>query len=213
VSLNTSPGKIVIISSPSGGGKTSICRAILEKERRDENWTFSVSYTTRQPREGEVQGREYYFVDEPEFDRLVADGFFAEHFRVHLYKYGTPRGPMEEVLRNGGVMLLDVDVQGARRIVSEYPDAISIFVLPPSVSVLQKRLEKRGTETPEQQQVRYKNALEEMRSLYEYRAYGFEYVVINEELDRAVRNVLSIVEAHACRLDKIDPEHIRRITG
>ncbi len=204
------PGRIVIISSPSGGGKTSICRKLLSSARRREGWSFSISYTTRERRGGERDGREYYFVNDDKFDRLVAQGFFVEHFKVHLYKYGTPRRPLEQVRRKGGVVLLDIDVQGAKKVITDFPDAISIFVLPPSVAELKKRLRARGTETPAQLAVRSHNAIQEMRS---FKDFGFEYVVVNEELGTAVRQVLSIVEAHGCRVDTYDKKQIRKITG
>jgi guanylate kinase len=206
----TKPGKIVIISSPSGGGKTSICRKLLSSARKARGWGFSISYTTRDPRRGERNGREYHFVSEKRFDKMVARDFFAEHFKVHLYKYGTPRQPIDLIRRRGGVMLFDVDVQGARRLKREYPDAISIFVLPPSQAVLRKRLRRRGTETTEQLKVRLDNALNEMRT---FKKHGFDYVVINKELDVAVKQVLGIIEAHHCRIDRVDPEQIMKITG
>lgn len=206
------PGKIVIISSPSGGGKTSICRKLLSQTRKRQGWTFSISYTTRDPRGGERNRREYYFVRLGEFDSKIKQGFFAEHFRVHLYKYGTPRKPIDAVRRRGGVMLLDVDVQGAGRLKKEYPEAISIFVLPPSQAVLRSRLRRRGTETAGQLKVRLENALDEMQTFHKPR-YGFDYVVINNDLDRAVKQVLSIVEAHQCRMDQKDLEQIKKITG
>ncbi|MCP4683943.1 MAG: guanylate kinase [bacterium] len=202
------PGKIVIISSPSGGGKTSICRKLLSPVRRRQGWTFSISYTTRDRRRGERNGREYHFVDDRKFDELRKRDFFAEHFKVHLYKYGTPRGPLEKVRRQGGVMILDVDAKGARKLHREYPEAISIFILPPSVKALKQRLRQRGTETREQLAVRFKNAIQEMRSFG-----AFDYVVINKELKVAVRQVLDIIAADGLRVDKVDPEQIRRITG
>jgi guanylate kinase len=204
------PGRIVIISSPSGGGKTSICRRLLSPGRRRQGWVFSISYTTRAPRRGERDGREYCFVGQKEFARMVRSNFFAEHFKVHLYEYGTPRRPIEKVRRHGGVMVLDVDVQGARRLKREYPDAISIFVLPPSQAELRRRLKRRGTETSEQLKLRLGNALKEMRT---FRKYGFDYIVINNRLSEAVRKVLSIVIAHPSRIDRVDPEQVRRITG
>ncbi len=204
------PGKIVIISSPSGGGKTSICRKLLSPGRRKKGWTFSISYTTRDIRAGERNGRQYHFVDDKEFDELVRQDFFAEHFKVHLYKYGTPRGPLEKVRRQGGVMILDVDVKGARKLHKEYPDAVSIFVLPPSVNALKRRLKQRGTETKEQLAVRLRNAIQEMRS---FKASGFGYVVMNKDLKVAVRQVLDIIAADHLRVEKVDPEQIRRITG
>ncbi len=206
-------GKIVIISSPSGGGKTSICRKLLSRRRKQEGWRFSVSYTTRNPRVGERSGREYHFVGSEEFDRLAARGEFAEHFQVHLYKYGTPRGALEQVLRSGGVMLLDVDVKGAAKIRREFPEAISIFILPPSIEALRQRLTLRGTETREQLNVRFENAVEEMQRGVKQTKYGFEYVVVNEDLGKAVQQVLDIIGAHDCRIENLDQEQLKRITG
>lgn len=202
------PGQIVIISSPSGGGKTSICRRLLTPGRRKCGWTFSVSYTTRTKRIGEREGREYHFVDERTFANLIRRDFFAEHFRVHLYQYGTPRQPLERIRRNGGIMILDIDVHGAFRLVREYRDAITIFVLPPSVRALRQRLRRRGTETKEQLRVRYENAKGEMK-LYN----RFKYVVVNEQLDDAVGDVLSIIRSHPRRVENLPKEQIRRIVG
>lgn len=200
----------MIISSPSGGGKTSICRKLLSRKRRAEGWSFSISYTTRARRTGERDGREYHFVTPEKFDKLVKQRFFAEHCDVHQYKYGTPHGPLDKVRKSGGVMLLDVDVAGAGKLRKEFPDAISIFVLPPSVTALKERLRARGTETSKQLTVRFRNAKREMRS---FRKFGFDYVVVNRELDKAVKNVLSIIAAHSCRLENISKEQIRKITG
>jgi guanylate kinase len=202
-------GKIVIISSPSGGGKTSICRKLLSPTRRKQGWTFSVSYTTRRPRTGERNGREYFFIENEEFQRLERKRFFAESFQVHQYRYGTPRGPIENVLNRGGVMLFDVDVQGARKLHKEYKEAISIFVLPPSVAALRRRLKLRGTETAKELSVRFDTARREMAN---FQQYGFDYVVVNDDLNKAVRQVLAIVEADPCRIEKINKEHLLKIT-
>jgi len=196
-------GNIVIISSPSGGGKTSICQNLLNDNK---DWKFSISYTTRSKRPGEVDGREYFFVDENKFEALKNDNFFAEHFKVHLYNYGTPRGPLEDVLNNGGVVLLDVDVQGAKHLKKEFDEALTIFILPPSVEELHKRLSARGTETAEQLKVRRENATEEMK-LWQ----NFDYVVVNNGLGEAVEQVYSIIKSHKCLVDKIDVEQINRI--
>ena len=201
-------GNIVIISSPSGGGKTSICRKLLSRARRRKGWTFSVSYTTRKKRVGERNGREYFFVSDAEFERLVAQDSFAEHFKVHLYRYGTPRKPMERVLKNGGVMLLDVDVQGATKLHKEYPEAITIFIKPPSLQALKQRLKLRGTETPEQFKVRFENAAREMQY---YRR--FDYVVVNDDLMVAVSKVLAIITAHNCRTDRPNLEQKSRLNS
>jgi guanylate kinase len=205
---STKRGRIVIISSPSGGGKTSICRRLLTPARRRAGWTFSVSCTTRQRRPGERNGREYHFVDQAEFDRMTKLGYFAEHFRVHQYNYGTPRGPLEKVRQKGGVIILDVDIQGAFKLKKEYADAIMIFVLPPSVPELKKRLRQRGTETDQQRRIRFERALQEMRAFSK-----FDYVVVNQELEVAARQVLSIIEAHPCRIDSVNVEQIRSIIG
>lgn len=161
-------------------------------------------------RPGEKNGREYHFVDGYTFERMAERDEFAEHFQVHQYNYGTPRAPLERVRRRGGVMVLDVDVKGARRLKEEYPDAISIFILPPSTGALRKRLTRRGTETKEQLEVRFKNARDEMRT---FRDYGFDYVVINKELGLAVRQVLAIIEAHPCRVEQLNKELLQKLAG
>jgi guanylate kinase len=201
------PGTILIISSPSGGGKTSICRRLLSRTRRQQGWTFSVSCTTRSPRVGERNGREYYFVSEPEFKRKIHADYFAEHFKVHRFHYGTPRGPLEKVIKQGGVMILDVDVNGAFALKREYPQAVTVFILPPSVRELRHRLRQRGTETKEELAVRFENARKEMQLFHR-----FDYVVINKELEVAVNEVLAIVEADPCRVDRADLEQIRSLT-
>lgn len=171
-------GKIVIISSPSGGGKTTICRELLKANRR---WKFSVSYTTRQKRAGETDGREYYFIDRKKFMRLRQADFFAETARVHLHYYGTPRGPLDTVAASGGVILLDVDVKGAASIRKKYPQALSLFILPPSKTELRRRLKRRGTETKAQLAVRLRNAIAEMDQFNR-----FDYIIINENINEAV---------------------------
>lgn len=199
------PGKLVIISSPSGGGKTSICRRLLTPARKRLGWRFSISYTTRQKRLGERQGREYCFVSEQEFQEKASAGFFAEQFKVHLYNYGTPKRPLEQAHKTGGVMLLDVDVQGAQRLKKVYKEAITIFILPPSERVLRQRLKQRGTETKAQLKVRFDNARKEMK-LY----HRFDYAVVNDDLSKAVRQVRSIIEVHSCRTENLSMEQKQR---
>ena len=202
------PGKIVIISSPSGGGKTSICRRLLSPTRKKKGWKFSVSYTTRKKRRGERHGREYFFVDDNSFSKMRTRNAFAEYFKVHLYQYGTPRDTIEKTLKGGGVLLLDVDYQGALKLKKDYPEAITIFILPPSIAALKRRLKARGTETREQLKVRFENSKKEMRQFRQ-----FEYVVINDDLDEAVKQVLSIINCHFCRSEKLGKEQIRKIVG
>lgn len=196
-------GKIVIISSPSGGGKTTICRRLLSESRKKQGWRFSISYTTRNRRPRERNGREYFFVTDAEFQKMARRGAFAESFKVHLYRYGTPLAPFSKIIKSGGVMLLDVDVQGAQKLKKKYPKAITIFILPPSIKALRERLRQRGTETKEQLRVRFENSREEMK-LYK----KFDYVVINKELKVATEEVLAIIKSAHCRSDKINAEQI-----
>ncbi len=170
-------GKVIIISSPSGGGKTTICHKLL---RKNKQWKFSVSCTTRQKRKGEKNGREYIFVDRPEFIGLRRQGFFAESARVHLHYYGTPCGPLDKVVNKGGVILLDVDVKGAASIKKKYPQSLSIFILPPSKAELKRRLKRRGTETKAQLDVRLNNAIAEMEQ-----HNRFDYIIINKDINEA----------------------------
>ena len=201
-------GKIVIISSPSGGGKTSICRRLLSPARRRKGWGFSLSYTTRRPRQGERDGREYRFVTAAEFDKLARKNFFAEECRVHLYRYGTPRKPLQQVATKGGVVLLDIDVQGAFKLRKLLPHAITIFILPPSITALRNRLRRRGTETKEQLKVRFDNAQKEMKLFRK-----FDYVVINQELNVATNEVLAIIASHHCRTDRLNMKQMPGIAG
>lgn len=171
-------GKIIIISSPSGGGKSTICRQL---QKNNPDWEFSISYTTRAIRDDETDGIEYFFVDEKKFVELEKEKFFAESALVHLSHYGTPSAPIDAAVKNGDVILLDVDVQGAASIKSLYPEALSIFILPPSEKELGKRLKKRGTETEEQLAVRLENAIAEMG-----RQSEFDYIIINKDINVAV---------------------------
>lgn len=173
-----SKGKIVIISSPSGGGKTTICRSLLDQ---NPNWEFSVSYTTRQRRKSETDGVEYFFVDRDKFLKLKREDFFAETARVHLYYYGTPKKQIDRAIKQGRVIILDVDVKGAASIKKNYPEALSLFILPPSDKELKKRLKRRGTETETQLKIRLKNAIDEQKKFNR-----FDYVIVNKNINEAV---------------------------
>ncbi|UCD17527.1 MAG: guanylate kinase [Candidatus Zixiibacteriota bacterium] len=200
-------GKIVIISSPSGGGKSSICRKLLARNRKN-GWRFSISYTTRPARQDERNGREYYFVDRAEFARMQKRGEFAESCVVHRHRYGTPRRFLDETLRRGGVMLLDVDVKGAFKLKKIYPMAALVFILPPGRAELKRRLKRRGTEDDKQLRIRLQRALNEMKLFNK-----FEYVVINKDLSIAVDEVEMIVRSLHCRRQYLDLEQINRILG
>jgi guanylate kinase len=175
----------VALVAPSGAGKTTIAHRLVDQE--DGRFVFSVSATTRAPRPGEVDGVDYCFVSRDRFQEMVREGELAEYATVHGELYGTPLSFLREARAAGRTVLLDIDVQGALQIRERVPDAVLIFILPPSGSVLLERLSRRGTEDPEQLSRRMRTALAELKS-----APDFPHVVINDDLDRAVREVRDI---------------------
>ena len=177
----------VILSSPSGGGKTTIAHRLLV-ERGDVG--YSVSCTTRPPREGEVQGKDYHFLPEGEFIRGQKNGEFAESAEVHGHRYGTLRAEVERVLASGRHVIMDIDVQGARQFAKAFPSSVLIFILPPSADVLVERLRMRGTEDPKSLIRRFKSAKDELKAIDLY-----QYVIVNDEIDAAVAAVSSIINA------------------
>lgn len=196
--MSRKEGKLYVITGPSGTGKGSICTEIL----KDINNEFSVSMTTRGAREGEVHGKDYYFVTEDEFRDNIEKGNFLEHASVFDHLYGTPRDMVEKQLAKGRNVILDIDVQGALQVKTAMPEAIMIFLLPPSLGELRARLEKRGTEDPEIIEKRLSKALDEIRLIGEY-----DYYVVNDDLERAVADVNSIMTAEARRV----PEKVKDI--
>ena len=201
------PGKIVIISSPSGGGKTTICNKLLELHKNDA-WTFSISATTRPKRPNEADGREYYFKSESEFKAMEDSGEFAESCLVHGNTYGTPSKPLETILRDGGVILLDIDYKGAKKIRAEYPEAISIFVSPPSLEELERRLRQRGTESEESLRIRFRGSVEEMK-----RHVEFGHLVFNENLEKAIAEVDEVIKNPDTQKSDSNRERILEIIG
>ncbi len=177
----------VILSAPSGGGKTTIARALLA--RRDD-LGYSVSCTTRSPRPGEQHGRDYYFLTRSEFLAERERGAFAESAEVHGNLYGTLRSEVERVLATGKHVVMDIDPQGARQFLRAFPHTVTIFILPPSAEVLLDRLRARKTESAVQLAARLTSALQELQTVDEY-----QYVVVNDDLERAVSGVGSIVDA------------------
>jgi guanylate kinase len=187
----TARGTLFVVSSPSGGGKGTLIRQVLEVV---PNLSYSVSYTTRAPRLGEVDGREYFFVSRDIFDEMVAAGEFLEWACVHGNFYGTAKSQIVEEIAAGEDIILEVDVQGAASVRQLLMDSVSIFILPPSLDVLRQRLLARGTDTPEQLEVRLRNAPNE---LSQYSA--FDYVIINDVIDRAAGQLASIIYAERAR--------------
>lgn len=185
----------IILSSPSGGGKTTIARHLLEL-RGDVG--YSVSCTTRAPRPREVDGKDYYFLTHDEFLRRRLAGDFAESAEVHGNLYGTLRSEIARVLGNGQHVIMDIDVQGARQIREAFPTSVTVFVLPPSGEVLLERLRNRKTESPRQLVSRLNSALQELRAVEEY-----EYVVVNDDLDHAVQRVAAILDAEVVSRERV----------
>lgn len=183
---------LLVLSSPSGGGKTSIARALLQA-RTDVG--YSVSATTRAPRQGERDGQDYHFLTEAEFERRVGAGAFLEHATYGGHRYGTLRAEVERVMNAGCHAVLDIEVEGARQVMDRMPDAVRVFVLPPSAKALVERLRGRATETAEARRIRLARASEELLAVTEY-----DYVVINEHLRDAVNAVGAILDAESSRV-------------
>ncbi|MBQ7848246.1 MAG: guanylate kinase [Clostridia bacterium] len=183
----TRKGMLLVISGPSGTGKGTIIEQLM---KADDNLVFSVSATTRAPRPGEVDGVHYHFMSVGHYRELVAVGAFIEHAEVHGNLYGTLRREVDERLARGEDVVLDIDVQGALNVIGSGIECVSIFILPPSLKVLRERLTGRGTETPEQIERRLHNAIEEITHKDKY-----QYKVINDDLDVAVRTMQTIIEA------------------
>lgn len=186
-------GSLFIVSGPSGAGKSALVGCVLESV---PNLKFSVSYTTRAPRGFERDGTEYFFVSHPEFQELVRKDALLEWAEVYGNCYGTSRHHVDAVLRQGNDLLLDIDVQGARTIRSKRPDAVTVFILPPSYGVLRQRLEDRNLDKEIVIEQRLRIAGGEIK---QYRYY--DYLIINEDLERSVQELTSIILASRCRRD------------
>jgi len=186
--MSAARGKLLVVSGPSGSGKSTICKRLREDPRVE----FSVSATTRPPRPGEVDGRDYHFLDKARFRAEIERGAFIEWAEVHGNLYGTPRVPMEEALAAGRVFLLEIDVQGGTQLKALGLPGIYVFVAPPDMDVLRERLVQRGTDTPEVVERRMTRAHEEMRAVERY-----DHVVVNREFESAVAEVRRL-----CGLEK-----------
>jgi guanylate kinase len=199
----------VVLVAPSGTGKTTLAHKLVEGPG---NFVFSVSATTRPARQGETDGKHYHFVDRPTFQVMVGAGELAEWAEVHGRLYGTPRAELERAAATGDHVVLDIDVQGARQIRERVPDATVIFVLPPDVATLMTRLRGRGTESRADVARRLRSALEELQAVEE-----FDYVVVNDDLERCLETIRGIVSGQVPPLDcaslKRDAEAMREEIG
>ncbi len=184
------PGNLFVVAAPSGAGKSSLVKALLELDSQVHS---SVSHTTRAPRGQEKHGREYFFASEPEFDAMVASNAFVEWANVHGRRYGTSKKAIEERIAQGSDVVLEIDYQGALQVKQAFANAVLIFILPPSWEELRSRLERRGEDSAEVIELRLKNASEEMAQVSK-----FDFVIINELFERALFDMKAIV--HAQRL-------------
>ena len=197
-------GKLFILSGPSGAGKGTICKELLAQTSRDDV-QLSVSMTTRNPRTGETDGVSYYFVSKEEFLHRIEAGGLLEYAEVYGNYYGTPKQPVVEKLAAGIDVILEIDMQGALKVKENYPDGVFIFILPPSMTELRKRLTGRGTETPEAIEMRLGETLKELSYIDKY-----DYCVVNGQLEEAVNRVKSILTAEHSRVTFTAEELISR---
>ena len=184
-------GRLIVVSGPSGAGKSTV---VFKAINGRDKMCFSTSVTSRKPRPGEVDGREYFFIDAARFEQMVQNDELLEHSVYVGNYYGTPRKFVEDKLSAGESVFLDIEVQGARQVKEKMPDAIMIFLIPPSLGELKKRLESRGTETEETIKGRLARAREEYAE-----ADFYDYIVVNDDIDTAANELLSILTAEKCR--------------
>ena len=187
-------GFLLVVSGPSGCGKGTICNRLLQ---RNKDFVFSVSATTRKPRNGEKEGINYFFIDDKKFEKMIEDNEFIEYAKVHNNYYGTPKNFVLNEINKGKIVILEIDVQGALQVKKVYPEAIFIFLLPPSMRELKNRIIKRGTETEEDINIRYKNAFGELKFINEY-----DYFVINDKVAEAVEKVEAIITAEKLKVKR-----------
>jgi len=191
---NVKSGNIIVVSAPSGAGKTSICDAVVKKGGKN---VYSVSYTTRAPRKGEKNGVEYFFTDKASFKKMAKGKKFAEWAHVHGNLYGTPKSFLDKTLKSGKNVVLDIDVQGGLSIKKQYPGACMVFIMTPSLKVLEERLTARNKDSKETIKTRLANAKKELGFLERY-----DYLVINDSLKDAVSAVKTIIKSFEYKIQK-----------
>ena len=178
-------GLLLVVSGPSGAGKGTICKALLNK---NDQIKLSVSATTRKPRNGEVHGVNYFFIEKEEFTKMIESGEFLEYAQIYDNFYGTPKAAIIECLEKGQDVILEIEMQGARQIKEVYPEGVFIFVLPPSLEELKSRIVGRGTETQEEIEKRFSCAFEEINQIVNY-----DYFIVNEDIEKSVSDVEAII--------------------
>ncbi|MBM6837991.1 guanylate kinase, partial [Clostridium saudiense] len=193
--MTNNKGLLIVVSGPSGAGKGTICKALLEKH---DDLFISVSATTRQPRAGEVDGVNYHFITKEDFIKRVEQKDFLEYAEVYGNYYGTPKSKVEEMLDSGKNVILEIDIQGALKVKENFKEGVFIFILPPSMEELKQRIIKRGSETPESLMRRFKSAYQEINYISKY-----NYAVVNDVVDVAVSKIEGIITAEKCRVDRI----------
>lgn len=185
-------GILLVVSGPSGAGKGTICNAIREKF---PDLQYSVSMTTRDPRKGEVEGESYFFRTNEQFEKLIEEDAFLEYAKVYDHYYGTPKKRALDMISDGKSVLLEIDIQGAMQVKKRYPKGVFIYIVPPSLEILSDRLYGRGTDSEETIQKRLAQITSELAMAHQY-----DYIIVNDKLEDAVRKTSSILEAERCKL-------------
>ncbi|WP_053956937.1 guanylate kinase [Inediibacterium massiliense] len=187
-------GLLIVVSGPSGTGKGTICKELLQIQK---NIGLSISATTRNPREGEVDGKNYFFVDKDFFEKEISQDGFLEYAKVFDHYYGTPKKYVIDQINDGNNVLLEIDVQGALQVKKKYPEAVLLFILPPSMKELKNRIIGRGTESQKDIEKRFSSAIEEIQYVKEY-----DYYIVNDEVKKAVDRIINIITAHKYKVTK-----------
>lgn len=187
-------GVLIVLSGPSGAGKGTICKALLD----EGNFWLSVSTTTRAPRAGEEEGKNYFFITKEEFIERIERNEFLEFAEVYGNYYGTPKNSVLDAIESGKDVILEIDIQGALKVKENYPGGVFIFILPPSMEELKNRIINRGSETPESLMTRFKSAYQEINYISKY-----NYAVVNDTVENATKKINSIIAAEKCRVDRI----------
>lgn len=196
-------GLLIVISGPSGAGKGTLCKALLEKNKELK---LSVSCTTRSPRTEEKEGVSYFFIDRDKFDEMIGKEEFLEYAEVYGNFYGTPISYVNKTIEEGHNVILEIDIQGALKVKNKFPDGVFVFIMPPTMDELKKRIKGRGSETEESLIRRFNAAFKELNFISSY-----NYVVINDEIETAVGKLQSIIEAESCRVDRVKSQVLQKI--